>query len=329
MCRTACWIFSRTTTSTASRTIPGIARARRADRRAALRPRSRPGLTSLEVGSDIGGSIRNPAHYSGVFGHKPTFDIVASDRLAPPPSVAGIDLAVAGPLARSAEDLDVTLRLLVGPGRLNRAVRVELPKSQRKLQRVSSRAVAERCSLTSAARDRRSLSIARRSARSVGSKGIRQRAAGVLRGARSVCVSQAPERCDESSRVSSRIATGSSSTRNARACGSRGTNSFVSGTSWCVRSQRASPSSICMAHIAAASCASTAPSCRIFSSCSGPGSRPAATCRRRCSRPGLARRNCRSACRRSAPRYADLQTIEFARLVTQEFGGFQPPPGLD
>jgi amidase len=91
------------------------------------------GLTSLEVGSDIGGSIRNPAHYSGVFGHKPTFDIVASDRLAPPPSVAGIDLAVAGPLARSAEDLDVTLRLLVGPGRLNRAVRVELPKSQRKL----------------------------------------------------------------------------------------------------------------------------------------------------------------------------------------------------
>jgi amidase len=38
-------------------------------------------LTSLEVGSDIGGSIRNPAHYSGVFGHKSTFDIVASDRL--------------------------------------------------------------------------------------------------------------------------------------------------------------------------------------------------------------------------------------------------------
>jgi amidase len=27
--------------------------------------------------------------------------------------------------------------------------------------------------------------------------------------------------------------------------------------------------------------------------------------------------------------YADLQTIEFARLMTQEFGGFQPPPGLD
>ena len=91
------------------------------------------GLTSLEVGSDIGGSIRNPAHYSGVFGHKPTFDIVASSGLAPPPSVAGIDLAVAGPLARSAEDLDATLRLLVGPGTLNHAVRVALPDTRRKL----------------------------------------------------------------------------------------------------------------------------------------------------------------------------------------------------
>jgi amidase len=92
------------------------------------------GLTSLEVGSDIGGSIRNPAHYSGVFGHKPTFDIVASDRLPVPPFVAGVDLAVAGPLARSAEDLDVTLRLLVGPGRLNHATRVELPEARRPLR---------------------------------------------------------------------------------------------------------------------------------------------------------------------------------------------------
>ncbi len=58
------------------------------------------GLTSLELGSDIGGSIRNPAHYSGVFGHKPTFGIVASDRLPVPPFVADVDLAVAGPRPR-------------------------------------------------------------------------------------------------------------------------------------------------------------------------------------------------------------------------------------
>jgi amidase len=92
------------------------------------------GLTSLEVGSDIGGSIRNPAHYSGVFGHKSTFDIIASERLAAPPSQAGIDLAVAGPLARSAEDLDATLRLLVGPSKLDHAVHVTLPESRRKLR---------------------------------------------------------------------------------------------------------------------------------------------------------------------------------------------------
>jgi amidase len=92
------------------------------------------GLTSLEVGSDIGGSIRNPAHYSGVFGHKSTFGIVASERLALPPSQAGIDLAVAGPLARSAEDLEATLRLLVAPSQLDHAVRVVLPESRRELR---------------------------------------------------------------------------------------------------------------------------------------------------------------------------------------------------
>ncbi|HEY7639647.1 MAG TPA: amidase family protein [Steroidobacteraceae bacterium] len=91
------------------------------------------GLTALEIGSDIGGSIRNPAHYSGVFGHKPTYDIVGSDRLSPPPLVAGCDLCVAGPLARSAEDLDLALRLLVGPGRLNHAARVVLPEARRSL----------------------------------------------------------------------------------------------------------------------------------------------------------------------------------------------------
>jgi amidase len=92
------------------------------------------GLTGLEVGSDIGGSIRNPAHYSGVFGHKPTYDIVGSDRLVPPPLVSGSDLCVAGPLARSAEDLDVALRVLVGPGRLNPGVRFELPENRRSLR---------------------------------------------------------------------------------------------------------------------------------------------------------------------------------------------------
>src|SRR5438094_2475370 len=34
------------------------------------------GLTPLELGTDIAGSIRNPAHYCGVYGHKPTYGIV-------------------------------------------------------------------------------------------------------------------------------------------------------------------------------------------------------------------------------------------------------------
>ena len=65
------------------------------------------GLTGLESGSDIGGSIRNPAHYCGVYGHKPTLGVVPS-RGHQPPGVPPIpqhpDLAVVGPMASSAED---------------------------------------------------------------------------------------------------------------------------------------------------------------------------------------------------------------------------------
>ncbi len=74
------------------------------------------GLTGLEAGSDIGGSIRNPAHYCGVYGHKPTWNIVPMTGHAPP--VAGVsssvDLAVVGPLARSVDDLELSLRLYAG-----------------------------------------------------------------------------------------------------------------------------------------------------------------------------------------------------------------------
>ena len=75
------------------------------------------GFTPLELGSDIGGSIRNPSHFCGVFGHKPTFGIV-SDRghiPGPPGQLAETDLNVVGPLARSAADLEFALGLLAGP----------------------------------------------------------------------------------------------------------------------------------------------------------------------------------------------------------------------
>ncbi|MBI4183319.1 MAG: amidase [Proteobacteria bacterium] len=72
------------------------------------------GLTGLEAGSDIGASIRNPAHYCGVFGHKPTFGIVPSRGHALPGVFATADMAVCGPLGRSAEDLALELGIVAG-----------------------------------------------------------------------------------------------------------------------------------------------------------------------------------------------------------------------
>ncbi len=73
------------------------------------------GLTGLEAGSDIGASIRNPAHYCGVYGHKPTYSIVSPRGQAPPGVVAASDISVVGPLARSADDLALALEAMAGP----------------------------------------------------------------------------------------------------------------------------------------------------------------------------------------------------------------------
>ena len=74
------------------------------------------GLAPLELGSDIAGSIRNPAHYCGVYGHKPTHGIVPNRGHIPgaPGELALADLGVVGPIARSADDLDLALDVLAG-----------------------------------------------------------------------------------------------------------------------------------------------------------------------------------------------------------------------
>ena len=80
------------------------------------------GETPLELGSDIGGSIRVPSHWSGVFGHKPTWGIVPQRGHIPPPPgmLAAPDLNVCGPIARSVEDLDARARRARRAGRARR-----------------------------------------------------------------------------------------------------------------------------------------------------------------------------------------------------------------
>jgi len=88
------------------------------------------GFTALELGSDIGGSIRVPAHYSGVSGHKPSYGIVPAHGQIPgmPGTFTQADLAVAGPMSRSVRDLEIGLDVLIGPDRWNApAWHIELP----------------------------------------------------------------------------------------------------------------------------------------------------------------------------------------------------------
>ncbi|HCB33711.1 MAG TPA: amidase [Acidimicrobiaceae bacterium] len=90
------------------------------------------GMAALELGSDIGGSIRNPAHFCGVFGHKPTFGVVPTQGHEPPGWRSPLDIAVCGPLARSADDLALALGVLAGPAGPDAAgYRLELPAEER------------------------------------------------------------------------------------------------------------------------------------------------------------------------------------------------------
>ncbi len=94
------------------------------------------GLSALEFGSDIGGSIRNPAAYNGVYGHKPTWCIVPKrgHTMLDLPS-AELDLSVVGPLARSAADLALALKLTAGPDELTaRGVAYRLPAPPKALR---------------------------------------------------------------------------------------------------------------------------------------------------------------------------------------------------
>jgi len=72
------------------------------------------GVTTLEIGSDIGGSLRVPANFCGVFSHKPTWGLVSQHGHVPPSpgSWSERDLNVVGPMARSARDLRLLLSVI-------------------------------------------------------------------------------------------------------------------------------------------------------------------------------------------------------------------------
>ena len=92
------------------------------------------GFGPLSLGSDIGGSLRVPAHFCGVCAHKPTFDLVPFRGHTPPgvPAWAGTYLAVIGPMARSVDDLVLALDIIAGPDEAadGRAYRLNLPPAR-------------------------------------------------------------------------------------------------------------------------------------------------------------------------------------------------------
>ena len=73
------------------------------------------GMVPLEIGSDIGGSIRVPSHMCGLFGHKPTWGIVPLRGHDMGMETRDAPLAVVGPMARNAADITAALHIIAGP----------------------------------------------------------------------------------------------------------------------------------------------------------------------------------------------------------------------
>jgi amidase len=90
------------------------------------------GFVPLEIGSDIGGSLRVPAHFCGIYAHKPSFALLPMrGHSLPGTDGAPPDLSVIGPMARSAADLALAIDILAGPDEaMGVAYRLELPRAR-------------------------------------------------------------------------------------------------------------------------------------------------------------------------------------------------------
>ena len=231
------------------------------------------GLTGLEAGSDIGSSIRNPAHFCGVYGHKPTWGIVPRSGQALPWQTAAVDIDVVGPLARSADDLALALSVMAGPDEIEAAgwqLRLTPPRQKRlrdfkvalmvdapdiavdrevqdRLQTLADFLSRQKANVDDRARP--DIDPAKRSpstraccapqrptarATRTSSRTRRSRAASRSATRATTRAPRAPRSC--------RIATGSRRTRRATACAARGPSSSRPTTCSCVRSPARRPS---------------------------------------------------------------------------------------
>ena len=103
------------------------------------------GFVPLEFGSDLGGSLRNPAHFCGVFSHKPSLDLVPWRGAGPPQTPAwparsdtgGFLPQVIGPIARSATDLALELSVVAGPDELTEGIGYKLALPPTRHERLS------------------------------------------------------------------------------------------------------------------------------------------------------------------------------------------------
>ncbi|MEU7633006.1 amidase [Nocardia sp. NPDC049220] len=83
------------------------------------------GFGALSIGSDLAGSLRTPAHFCGIYAHKPTLGLAATRGMVAPSAPAlpvDLDLAVVGPMARTARDLTLLLDVMAGPDPLTHGV---------------------------------------------------------------------------------------------------------------------------------------------------------------------------------------------------------------
>ncbi|GAA1938189.1 amidase [Amycolatopsis minnesotensis] len=98
------------------------------------------GFGALSIGSDIAGSLRTPAHFCGVYAHKPTLGLVANRGMVAPDAPAfpvDLDLAVVGPMARTARDLTLLLDVMAGPDPLTLGVAYDLTLPPARHERLS------------------------------------------------------------------------------------------------------------------------------------------------------------------------------------------------